>query len=124
MNRLEPTDTFHGTLAGYALGFGLSLATTLFAFWAAFHLEAYAVPAIVSAAIAQLVVQLFFFLHVKTSPQAWKVTGALFLVIVGIVVVGTLWIMANLARLHHHHEAPNLENLYENGVPAPQNELR
>jgi hypothetical protein len=60
----------------------------------------------------------------KRSPQAWKVTGALILVVVGIVAGGTLWIMHNLARLHHHHDEMPLDELYEHGVVAPQNELR
>lgn len=116
--------SFHGTLKGYVLGFVLSLATTLFAFWAAFNLHGYAVPVIMLAALLQLAFQLIFFLHMRSSPQAWKVTGVLVLVIVGILVGGTLWIMQNLARNHHHHDEMPLDELYQHGVVAPQNELR
>jgi cytochrome o ubiquinol oxidase operon protein cyoD len=124
MNRtVEQANTGHATLMGYIVGFGISLVTTLGAFWAALTLGSAALPAIIIAALAQLAAQLAFFLHMASGPRSWKITGLFTLVIVGIMMGGTLWIMHNLSRLHHHHEE-TLDDLYVNGVVAPANELK
>ena len=53
---------------------------------------------ILLCAIAQVFVQLVFFLHMNTSSeQIWNTTSAVFIVlIVAIVVLGSIWIMHHL----------------------------
>ena len=53
---------------------------------------------ILLCAIAQVFVQLVFFLHMNTSSeQIWNTTSAVFIVlIVAIVVLGSIWIMQHL----------------------------
>lgn len=112
-----------GNLLSYACGFILSILLTLVAFFMAPHLGSYATPAIVLLAVVQLIVQLVFFLHLgqERGPR-WNTGIFMFtLVIIGIVLGGTLWIMHNLAHLHMHPLTPT--DLYQNGEVAPQNEL-
>ncbi len=114
----------HGTNASYTLGFVLSIALTLFAFWVAPLFGAFTYSVFIAAALAQLFVQLFFFLHFGRGADAGKnITIAVFtVVIIGIVVIGTIWIMNNLAHLHMM--PPTTTDLYTNGQVAPQNELK
>lgn len=53
---------------------------------------------ILLCAIAQVFVQLIFFLHMNTSSeQSWNTVSAVFIVlIVAIVVLGSIWIMNHL----------------------------
>ena len=50
------------------------------------------------SAVMQLLIQLIFFLHLNSeSKPRWNLTVFLFIIlIVGILVIGTLWIMYNL----------------------------
>lgn len=89
------------SLAYYVIGFILSILLTLGAY-AAVTGHNFAgtmlVAVVISLAIAQVLVQLFFFLHLgsETKPR-WKLTVLIFmLVILGILVFGSLWIMQNL----------------------------
>lgn len=106
----------------YAIGFALSILLTIAAFWFSYTSGALAAALIVLAACVQLFVQLTFFLHLgsKTTPASWRVMFAIALVIVGILVGGTLWIMHNLDRLHMMPITNG--DLYEHGQAAPQNE--
>jgi cytochrome o ubiquinol oxidase subunit IV len=115
------TSTSQGSLLSYTIGFLLSVGLTLLAFWAAPTFGSVAAVAIVGLALVQLVVQLVFFLHLGAGLSS-RLTLLLFtLVIIGILVLGTLWIMTNLERLHQH--TPGLHDLYEGGTIAPGNEL-
>lgn len=107
----------------YTIGFGVSIVLTLLSFWVAPSLGSLAHATIVSLAIVQLFVQLIFFLHLG-SERGGHFNVALFAFavgIIGILIIGTLWIMSNLAHLHMH--TPSGAELYEHGVIAPQNEL-
>lgn len=107
----------------YVAGFVFSLLTTLVAFWGAIHLGAAALPEIIAAALLQLLIQMKFFLHLgNESERPWLTVGGFSLVVIGIVLGGTLWIMHNLMRLHMH--APSTGDLYEHGIVAPQYELK
>ncbi len=91
----------HGTVTSYIIGFTLSVAFTLLAFYIATSnglAERSAFVLIVILAIAQLLVQLFFFLHMgKESKPRWNLMMFGFMaVVIGIVVIGSLWIMHNL----------------------------
>lgn len=102
------SDTTHGSLMSYIIGFLASLILTLSAYfliaekvlggWAA-------VLAITGLALIQLLVQLVCFLHLgREAKPRWNLQVFLFmLVVVGIVVFGSLWIMNNLAY-HHGHD--------------------
>lgn len=114
-----------GSILSYTIGFGVSVILTLAAFWAASHLHtSIAIPVIVVLAVAQLFVQLTFFLHLgREHGPRWNLGLFMFTVgIIGILVGGTLWIMNNLAHLHM--QPPTETDLYTNGVVAPQNELK
>jgi cytochrome o ubiquinol oxidase operon protein cyoD len=112
-----------GSLRSYLLGYGLSLLTTLFSFWAAMNLGRAALPLIVIAAIVQTAVQFRYFLHLgRSTDRAWLTFGGFSLIVLGILVGGTLWIMHNLMPLHMH--SPSVNDLYEHGIMAPQNELK
>jgi len=95
------------TLRSYITGFVLSIALTLIApalFW--WHLSTHHVfPthqelrfSFVILAIAQLIVQLIFFLHInREKEQRWNLAALAFaIIIVTILIGGTLWIMHNL----------------------------
>jgi cytochrome o ubiquinol oxidase operon protein cyoD len=96
----------HGSLLSYTVGFALSIALTLVAFGGVelrlhHHLRVTRdeiVAGLIGLALTQFLVQLFFFLHLgrETKPR-WKlVVFGLMIMVVGIVVIGSLWIMSNL----------------------------
>lgn len=89
------------TLINYVIGFILSLLLTGTAYLAVTN-QLFAggmlITVIIGLAIAQVLVQLFFFLHLghETKPR-WKLVTLLFmLVVLFILVFGSLWIMQNL----------------------------
>lgn len=91
----------HGSLATYTAGFVLSVVLTVAAYYFVVndtfaHRELIAI--IVGLAVAQLMVQLLFFLHLgKESKPRWNLIVFMFmLMVVGIVVIGSIWIMDNL----------------------------
>lgn len=61
-------------------------------------------PALIALAMAQIAVHLAFFLHVTTGPDNTNNVLALAfgLLVVGLVVLGSVWIMAHL----NHHMMP------------------
>jgi cytochrome o ubiquinol oxidase subunit IV len=90
-----------GTLQSYLLGFGLAIILTLASFGAAVtHLVWPPGLAVLLAvlAIAQMGVHLVFFLHVSSSPDSANTVLALAfgIFVVGLVVFGSMIIMANL----------------------------
>lgn len=92
----------------YVIGFSLSIVLTLAAYFLvqahvnaahAFISHEVLIPAILVLAMAQLIVQLLFFLHLGASGTAsrWKLGAfVLTVVLVLIVVVGSIWIMNHL----------------------------
>lgn len=89
------------SIRGYLIGFALAMAMTLASFWAARNGIIYgpAVPgALIALAVAQMGVHLVFFLHISTGPDNTNNVLALAfgVLIVALVVIGSLWIMANL----------------------------
>ena len=94
-------------LVGYVIGFVLSLAITLIAFWMVYSYnngaqfsfpQAVIIPMLGILAFGQFVVQLVYFLHLGTEQKPrWKLLVFWFMIIIVlIVVVGSLWIMHNL----------------------------
>jgi cytochrome o ubiquinol oxidase operon protein cyoD len=91
-----------GTLRTYVTGFVLSIAFTLIAYFAVVRHTFSGnviIGVLLSLAIIQFVVQLFYFLHIgrETKPR-WKLlTLFLMLIFVLIVVLGSIWVMYNLS---------------------------
>ncbi|AXA68559.1 MULTISPECIES: cytochrome o ubiquinol oxidase subunit IV [Pseudomonas] len=91
----------HGTFKSYMVGFILSVILTVIPFglvmFPTFSKGA-TLAIVVIMAVVQLLVHLYFFLHLNTSEeQRWNVISFGFtVVIVGIVVVGSLWIMYHM----------------------------
>jgi cytochrome o ubiquinol oxidase subunit IV len=90
----------HGNAIGYTTGFMLSLALTLTSFGA---IMSGAVPhgmrlaAIVVLCVAQLLVQLVYFLHLGSHPDN-RANTAIFActgLLIVIIVAGSLWVMHN-----------------------------
>jgi cytochrome o ubiquinol oxidase operon protein cyoD len=96
-----------GTIWTYVLGFGLSLALTLTAYFAVKHhintrhifpRDNVMIAILAALAVAQLFAQLVFFLHLnRESKPRWNLLVFLFMLMVLVIVVaGSLWIMNNL----------------------------
>ena len=113
------------TLRAYILGFGLSIALTLVAFWLvgehlrtehAFPSHGVAVSVLIVLAVAQLLVQLTLFLHLgEERKPRWNLVALTFaLLIVAILVGGTIWIMNNLShgQMQEPHDIFTEENIF------------
>jgi len=91
----------HGTVKEYIVGLILSIVLTAIPFALVMNggvSSGLTLAIILLCAIAQVFVQLVFFLHMNTSSeQIWNTTSAVFIVlIVAIVVLGSIWIMQHL----------------------------
>ena len=98
---LEAPENFSRGLQSYLIGLALAVGLTIASFWAVRTNLIYGpgVPvALVAFAIAQMGIHLVFFLHITTGPDNTNNVLALAfgVLIVGLVVFGSLWIMANL----------------------------
>jgi cytochrome o ubiquinol oxidase operon protein cyoD len=103
----DDEETVLSGIAGYVVGLVFALGLTATSFWvASTHvLWGPGVPiGLCVLAIAQMGVHLVFFLHITTGPNNTNNVLALAfgVLIVFLVVVGSLWIMANL----NHNMAP------------------
>lgn len=90
-----------GGVLGYGLGLGLATALTVASFYFASSDVVWqpAIPIVLIAlAIAQIGVHLVFFLHITTGPDNTNNVLALAfgVLIVGLVVFGSVWIMNHL----------------------------
>jgi cytochrome o ubiquinol oxidase operon protein cyoD len=105
-----------GSLQNYTIGFTLSIVLTL----AAYILVRYRPDAlsygflvfsVVGLAIAQLFVQLQFFIHLghESKPRWNKLVFIFMLLVLLIIVVGSLWIMSNL---HYNVMSPHETETY------------
>ncbi|MGL4858368.1 MAG: cytochrome o ubiquinol oxidase subunit IV [Enterobacteriaceae bacterium] len=91
----------HMNLRAYVVGFILSLILTVIPFWMVMNgtlPHSYVLYGIVIAAVVQIVVHLVCFLHLHpSSSDEWNLLALAFtLLIIGIVVIGSLWIMHHL----------------------------
>jgi len=98
---IDSTGASRGSLKLYLTGFVLSLILTAIPFalvmsgtWS----SSATLAGIFSAGIVQILVHLYYFLHLDTSSSArWNVLAMLFtLVIMALFVGGTIWIMYSL----------------------------
>lgn len=90
----------HGSLTTYTIGFLLSLALTALSFGAVMTgaiPRDMMLPAITALAVAQLLVQLGFFLHLGTAPEQRNNTVIFVLtaLLIATVVSGSLWVIHN-----------------------------
>ena len=115
--------------ASYFTGFGVSVMLTLAAFALTkvqFDSEGTAYSGLViivlllGLAIIQLVIQLVFFFHLgrEPKPKLNTVSCLFMLMVVGIIGLGSLWIMYNLNYNMTEHEVESFiqqeENIYRN----------
>lgn len=96
-----PDGTDHGSLKSYVIGFVLSIILTMLSYFSVveeWFLGWYLILAIAFFAVTQALIQLFLFLHLASeSKPRWNLMTFLFMVlIVGVIVLGSLWIMYNL----------------------------
>ena len=98
---IDSTGVSRGSLKSYLTGFVLSLILTAMPFalvmsgaWS----SSAALAGIFSAGIVQILVHLYYFLHLDTSSAArWNVLAMIFTVLIMVLFVGgTLWIMSSL----------------------------
>lgn len=100
-HHLTPDDSGHGTVRSYTIGFILSIGLTIGSYIIVTqHLftTRNVIAAILGLAVLQLLIQVLFFLHLgRESKPRWNLVAFLFmLLVVLIVVIGSIWIMANL----------------------------
>lgn len=92
----------HATVKGYVIGFALSVFLTAIPFWLVMgkvidnaNLTAFV---ILVFAVVQVLVHMFYFLHLNTrSEGGWNMLALIFtLVLLVILIVGSLWVMQHL----------------------------
>ena len=98
----QPHDSLLSETISYVVGLGLALLLTGVAFWVASTSTLWGpgvAVGLVVLAIAQMGVHLVFFLHITSGPDNTNNVLALAfgVLIVCLVMIGTIWIMANLA---------------------------
>ncbi|MCB5204540.1 cytochrome o ubiquinol oxidase subunit IV [Neorhizobium sp. T786] len=92
----------HGTLRSYVIGFVLSVILTAIPFWLVMgevlESKTATIAAIVIFGTIQIVVHMIFFLHMNTKSEGgWTMMALIFtLIIVGIALAGSLWVMHHL----------------------------
>jgi cytochrome o ubiquinol oxidase operon protein cyoD len=91
----------HGTVGSYLFGFVASVVLTAipFALVMTHAMPASTlIPVIVVIGVVQIIVHLIYFLHMNTSStQGWNNLAFFFtLVILGILILGTLWVMYHM----------------------------
>ncbi len=97
-----PSTTAHGSMRGYLIGLLLSLILTAIAFatvMSARQMSGGLAAIVLIAAVAQILVQIVFFLHMDgRREQIWDTMIGLYsLAILLFIVLGSLWIF------HHLH---------------------
>ncbi|MCQ4159497.1 cytochrome o ubiquinol oxidase subunit IV [Roseomonas sp. GC11] len=91
----------HGDALGYMRGLLWSLVLTILPFMlvmGGWLPRAVTIPLILAIGVAQMAVHLVYFLHLRSEPgERWNVVAFVFTaIVVGILVVGSLWIMHNM----------------------------
>jgi cytochrome o ubiquinol oxidase operon protein cyoD len=100
-NQISPGGASHGSLYEYSVGLSLSILLTVIPFAVVMSGsigETLSITLILLCAVAQIMVQLIFFLHMNTSSeQMWNSVSAVFVVLlVLILIIGSVWIMQHL----------------------------
>jgi cytochrome o ubiquinol oxidase operon protein cyoD len=96
-----PSRTFHhGNLSGYVIGFAVCTVLTSASFGAVMTgllPRSFVMAALVVLCVAQLLVQLVFFLHLGSAPDQRSNTGIFICtaLLIAIIVAGSLWVTHN-----------------------------
>lgn len=100
----------HGTVGGYVTGFLLSAILTVIPFWLVMSgvlgSTTLTAIAVLGFAVAQIVVQMVYFLHMNgRSEGGWTLMAFVFTaIIIFIAVIGSIWVMSHL----HSHMMPEM----------------
>ena len=91
----------HGSVKEYVVGLILSIVLTIIPFGlvhGGYLGDGLTIAIILVCAIAQVFVQLIFFLHMNgSSEQTWNTLSAIFVVLlVAVLVIGSIWVMNHL----------------------------
>ena len=102
----------HGTLKDYLTGFILSVILTVIPFWLVmghvFQNAVVTAALIMAFAFTQIFVHMVYFLHMNTKSEGgWSLLALMFtLVLVGITLSGSIWVMyhlnTNMMPMSHH----------------------
>ena len=107
----------HGSFKGYMTGFVLSVILTAIPFWlvmaGALDNKLLTAVIVIVIGVVQIVVHMVYFLHMNPrSEGGWTMMALIFtLIIVGIALAGSLWVMHHLntnMMPMSSHEARNL----------------
>ena len=110
----SPHDSIFSETVLYVIGLALALILTGISFWVASTSSLWGpgvAVGLVVLAIAQMGIHLVFFLHITSGPDNTNNVLALAfgVLIVGLVMIGTIWIMAHLAA--NMGPTPEMTNL-------------
>ena len=89
----------HGNVKQYSIGFIVSVLLTIVPFYMAMNSDDFSrgviVATIAITAVAQILVQLVFFLHMNSSSeQRWNVIAFIYTILtIAVLLVGSVWIM-------------------------------
>ena len=92
----------HGSFRGYMIGFILSVVLTAIPFWlvmtGALDSKLLTAVIVMGIGVVQIVVHMVYFLHMNPrSDGGWTMMALIFtLIIVGIAIAGSLWVMHHL----------------------------
>ncbi len=95
-------DEVHATFSGYMTGFILSVILTAIPFWLVmgdvFASKQLTAMLVMGIGAVQIVVHMIYFLHMSPSSEGgWTLMALIFtLIIVGIALAGSLWVMHHL----------------------------
>ncbi|MFT6590438.1 MAG: cytochrome o ubiquinol oxidase operon protein cyoD [Rhodoferax sp.] len=109
---------YHASIKGYLTGFCLSVVLTAIPFWLVMAkvLPSSGITAFVVLGFAtvQIVVHMFYFLHMNTRVEGgWSMLALLFTcVLVLIMLSGSIWVMYNLnANMMPVHDMTEMRNM-------------
>jgi len=107
----------HSTLSGYVTGFILAVFLTAIPFWLVmgkvFVSNSTTALVLMAFAAAQIVVHMIYFLHMNTrSEGGWSFMALMFtLLIVGIALAGSLWVMSHMNATSMPMSIPEMTNM-------------
>jgi cytochrome o ubiquinol oxidase operon protein cyoD len=122
------SDEPHGTMRGYVIGFLASVVLTVIPFWLVMA-DVTGSPLVTALlvmelGVMQILVHMYYFLHMNTSSQGgWTMMALIFtVVLVLITLIGSMWVMHHLTAHMMPHAMPSMpmpgEQLPGQTVPA------
>ncbi len=116
---MSASSSSHGSLRTYLIGFGLSVVLTLIPFGVVmggvFETAFWPIIIIFALGAAQMIVHVYYFLHVDASAQGgWMLMSIAFTVLlIVIVLIGSLWVMFHLEEnmMPAHEQIERIRNL-------------